>query len=641
MTDSNQKTSGDKSPETSEQRTVTNTRRQLLGSIGGLGLGTVAVNRSAARRSNGQGPDPDDYEDILADADGDGSKDDPYILTTVEELQAMEGDLDAHYELGNSIDARATKSWNRSKGFDPISDFEGSLDGQGYEIERLYIVRPDESDIGLFGEATEGQIEDLSIRDADITGGDDVGTFIGDGENCAVVNSNATGSVSGDRSVGGLIGFAFGGEITDSYSEQSVTGSGRVGGLVGSGDNLDVSSSYTTGSVSSDGRVGGLIGSDESSTITDSYATGTVDSNGSTVGGLLGFGTTTEITASFATGTVSGDESVGGLVGAGESVSVHRSYATGDVSGTDKVGGLAGNDIDGINVTVSYATGSVTGEESVGGLLGADSGCCTRMRNSYATGAVDGTTYVGGLVGSGTGGSTVEESYAAGPVTGDEGVGGLLGDGFMAITSSYWDVPATGQTESDGDGELTGTGLGTLDDEPPADEMTGEDAEENMDGFDFDTTWKTVVDPDDYPVLLAFEEEVVFWQIDFAEGAEPPTEPRYWPKDLMAALGNTEDGVTRNPAPRRQNKTGQLGDLSIDDNEFKFDDQDSPTEATVEFELDRNADARDLHLAAFVLPGPFDEDEIDEQELFETTSETFEGGDSGVLTVSIPQESND
>lgn len=641
MKHNKQSTRGEGSPETTVRETVTNTRRQLLGALGGLGLGADIVSRSAAQRSRGQGPDPDDYDEILADMDGDGSEGDPYILTTVEELQAIEADLDAQYELGNSIDAKPTKSWNRSKGFDPISNFVGSIDGEGYEIERLHIDRPDESDVGLFGEAAECQIEDLSIRDADITGGDSVGTVIGDGDDCAVVNSDATGSVSGDRFVGGLIGSTRNGEITDSYSEQSVTGSGQVGGLVGSSDSVEVLNCYATGSVSSEGSTGGLIGDDESSTITDSYATGTVDSNGSGVGGLLGFGYTTEITASFATGAVSGDDSVGGLVGSGISNSVHRSYATGDVSGTNKVGGLAGSDIDGINVTVSYATGSVTGEENVGGLLGEDNGCCTRMRNSYATGAVDGTTYVGGLIGSGTGGSTVEKSYAAGSVTGDEGVGGLLGDGFIAITSSYWDVPATGQTESDGDGELTGTGLGTLDDEPPADEMTGEDAEENMDGFDFDNTWKTVVDPEDYPVLVAFEEDLVYWQIDFAEGTEPPTEPRYWPKDLMAALGNTENGVTRNPAPRRQNRTGQLGDVSIDGNQFQFDDPENPAEASVEFELDRDAEARDLHLAVFTLPGPFDEDEIDEQELFETTSDTFEGDDSGELTVSIPQESDD
>jgi hypothetical protein len=106
----------------------------------------------------------------------------------------------------------------------------------------------------------------------------------------------------------------------------------------------------------------------------------------------------------------------------------------------------------------------------------------------------------------------------------------------------------------------------------------------------------------------------------------------------MAGLGNSEDGVTDAPSVRRQDSDGQLGDVQIVDNEFKFDDEGNPTEVTVKFKIEEGAEPRDLHLAAFTLPGPFDEDEIDEQELFETTSGTYEGGDTGELTVSIPQE---
>ena len=38
------------------------------------------------------------------------------------------------------------------------------------------------------------------------------------------------------------------------------------------------------------------------------------------------------------------------------------------------------------------------------------------------------------------------------------------------------------------------------------------------------------------------------------------------------------------------------------------------------------------------MDSPFDEEEIDEQELFENSSDTYEGGDAGELTVSIPHE---
>ena len=48
---------------------------------------------------------------------------------------------------------------------------------------------------------------------------------------------------------------------------------------------------------------------------------------------------------------------------------------------------------------------------------------------------------------------------------------------------------------------------------------------------------------------------------------------------------------------------------------------------------------RTLHLASFVLPGPFTEDEIPQQELYDVANGTYEGGESGELTVAIPPHS--
>lgn len=137
------------------------------------------------------------------------------------------------------------------------------------------------------------------------------------------------------------------------------------------------------------------------------------------------------------------------------------------------------------------------------------------------------------------------------------------------------------------------------------------------------------------------EQESVYWQVDFSEGEEPPTPPSYWPNDVMAGLGNSEDGVRENPSLRRQDSDGQLGDIDIVDNEFTFDDEENPTEVTVEFEVEEGADARDLHLAVFTLPDSFEKDEIDEQELFEATSGAYEGDETGELTIPIPQEADD
>jgi len=57
------------------------------------------------------------------------------------------------------------------------------------------------------------------------------------------------------------------------------------------------------------------------------------------------------------------------------------------------------------------------------------------------------------------------------------------------VINSYWDVESTGQGQRDSD---EGTGLTTS-------EMTGDNAETNMVGFDFNDTWNTT---DMYPILI-------------------------------------------------------------------------------------------------------------------------------------------
>ena len=145
--------------------------------------------------------------------------------------------------------------------------------------------------------------------------------------------------------------------------------------------------------------------------------------------------------------------------------------------------------------------GSVTAEEltAVGGLLGRND---DEVTDSYATASVEGDSIVGGLFGSNEDG-TVTDSYATGSVVGNDRVGGLVGLSSNANEiDSYWDTETTGQSTSDGDG----TGLTT-------DEMQGSEAETNMDGFDFENVWDSVLESDDdtsadgYPILIALDRE--------------------------------------------------------------------------------------------------------------------------------------
>jgi len=416
---------------------------------------------------------------------GDGTEANPYEVSNVDELQCInEQDLGANYVQVSDIDASGTASWFGGKGFIPIRGFTGTFDGADHTISGLTIGRGSNDDVGVFGFVDSGRLENVRLENVDITGNNVVGALVGDNVGGGTVReSRATGSVNGNQVVGGLVGGnAAGGTVRESHAtgDVSASGAGGVGGLVGDNSLATVEKSYATGNVSGSNNVGGLVGRNDG-IVSNSHGTGSVD----------------------------GFNQVGGLIGGGTGT-INESYAIGSVNGNRRVGGLVGRMFKG-TVTNSYATGSVDGSYfSVGGLIGSNGRPETESQatESYETGSVNGTgDFVGGLVGRNAG--TVERSYATGEVNGTGNFeGGLVGRNRngSSVVDSYWDVETTGEPMSDG-----GTGLSTS-------EMIGTDATNNMQGFDFTSTWETVTNPDDYPILV--------WQqptASFTLSAQMPT----------------------------------------------------------------------------------------------------------------------
>jgi hypothetical protein len=181
-----------------------------------------------------------------------------------------------------------------------------------------------------------------------------------------------------------------------------------------------------------------------------------------------------------------GEIGMGGLVATNPGT-IERCFASGDVDRTRSDGGDS----------------SMSG---VGGLVGENTG---EVLDSYSladvtTGRVSEGLY-GGLVGDDGSGepAKIERSFAAGKITATEeaedpdedNVGGLTGEyDEEFVEDSYWDIVATGEDESG-----AGEGFDTDEDEDGrADEMTGSEAEDNLDGFDFEKVWETT---DGYPKL--------------------------------------------------------------------------------------------------------------------------------------------
>jgi len=269
------------------------------------------------------------------------------------DLNDIRDNLAGNHILMNDLDSTtagyeelASPTANGGKGWQPIGTFsyctvqqsfgekfEGTFDGQGYEIRDLYINRPGGSSIGLFGFVVEeGIIKNVSVINATVASSAGVDGLAGLNDGTV---RNLIGFLPPGADVGGLVGLNEG-TVSNCYSSGNVTGDSDVGGLVGSNSGT-VSNSYSTGNVTGDEYVGGLVGWNYG-TVSDSYSTGSVTGD-SRVGGLVGVNFGLGIVSnSYSTGSVTGDEYIGGLVGS----TVSNSYSTGSVTGDEHVGGLVG-----------------------------------------------------------------------------------------------------------------------------------------------------------------------------------------------------------------------------------------------------------------------------------------------------------
>jgi hypothetical protein len=327
------------------------------------------------------------------------------------ELHAIRDNLDGHYLLMNDLDATtagyqelASPTANQTKGWEPIGIYEqgeafdpfiGTLDGQGYEIRDLFINRPDEVGVGLFGAIVEW----------------DEGGII---ENLSVVNSNITGDIG----VGGLVGLN-GGTVSNCYCTGKVTGESRVGGLVGF----------------------------SIATVSHSSSSGNVTGYSFLAGGLIGYNTG-NVSNSYSHARMTGGLGVGGLVGGNDGGTVRNSYSSSSVTGDEYIGGLVGHNWNWDAVVDScHSSGNVTGDYRVGGLVGYNGNYGT-VDNSYASGSVTGNNSVGGLVGHNR--ATVNSCYSSGSVAGNSSVGGLVGNNTDTVSNSFWDREASGIEMSDG-----------------------------------------------------------------------------------------------------------------------------------------------------------------------------------------------
>lgn len=285
-----------------------------------------------------------------------------HIISTCQQLQDINQELDGSYELGNDIDCSNTVNWNNGAGFEPIGDFNfdgipeaymfsGIFAGNTYTINDLFTNQESTGNTvaALFGGTYNALIQDVKL-----------------------VNPVTVGSESGIAA--SLAAFSYGTTITNTHvTNGAVTGGGIVlGGLVGYVHNEEVTPSVISynefnGAIQASGAnyyVGGFSGLFAGATEAhDNFTHVDVSSeHAATTGGFAGYVLNDShdyegspvLTNNYTSGTMSytgepseGGDSVlgvgGGFIGMGQSEgSITNNFAHQAMSGFNHTGGFIG-----------------------------------------------------------------------------------------------------------------------------------------------------------------------------------------------------------------------------------------------------------------------------------------------------------
>ena len=202
-------------------------------------------------------------------------------------VQAINNNLGGTYYLGASLNANEIELENGSSSYINgtfTGKLIGSKDGKNYAIYNL--KKP------LFDTLSAATVENLALKDVNISGKTDIGALANEVNNATRINNvHVDGVLAGERGIGGLVWKAdnskitnssFKGRIVNSYETRSPY---NIGGLVGqlTGINAVVDKSKALITISSNAdstnqTVGGLAGLvEKDALISNSYAEGNIN----------------------------------------------------------------------------------------------------------------------------------------------------------------------------------------------------------------------------------------------------------------------------------------------------------------------------------------------------------------------------
>ena len=160
---------------------------------------------------------------------GDGSPEHPYLISSIEQLNAIRINLSAHYKLMADIDlSQWGMSWvpigsyvlKHGEVVDGSKAFTGTLDGNNHMLcnltcrtagltaeKSIYPFEKRQDESGLFGCCVNATVRNIFLKDCYIVGNYGAGSFTGSHSDCLFENCHASGKIYAKAYAAGISSF--------------------------------------------------------------------------------------------------------------------------------------------------------------------------------------------------------------------------------------------------------------------------------------------------------------------------------------------------------------------------------------------------------------------------------------------------
>lgn len=357
---------------------------------------------------------------------GSGTTDDPYLITTANELNQMRHNLEACYKLMRDIDLTEWLSENNpSQGWMPVGakdePFKGTFDGNGKTL-KLFINRPDQENVGFMGVVDRATIKNLTVR-GNITGKTAVGGIIGycnglSSPACEIENCHYVGNVNGGGIVGKISYYSAKSNVGPIATIKNCSFTGKAeAGIVYRCEMVYIQGCKVNATIESEDAAGGIIG-----IIYPGIDTQTID-------------IFSEVHDCSVSGHIKG-QNAGGIVGSSKSIKIYNNLVTADVEGTNAGGVLGGNYCEYICTFITknvVASAQIKGAQRVGRVSGTQDAACGKIGTQSTNYVINGlSVYLDGQ----------KQTISDNPENGE-----ICGKSVLAESATYeglgWDMKKT------------------------------------------------------------------------------------------------------------------------------------------------------------------------------------------------------